>query len=242
MLTFFFPILNYLNDGPFVRRIVVICLRVFAGIAALAGVAAVIGALKLAFSTGAPTSVSFAGILLAALFVGSAAFVAQICLYRGARIAVLEPRQYIFINIAAHLVRMAGEIVAAVMVTLGVSSFVAAVIAGSQMGALEGVLPGPFGQLASGSGFMGLVALIFALLVAFTILVAGYLVAEGLQLYTDVAVDVRSMVTSPFERAYAGNVRPSLSWSVCPNCKTKVEAGNTFCTSCGSPVAQAANA
>jgi hypothetical protein len=244
MLTFFFPILDYLNNGPLVRRIVVICLRVFAGIGILAGVAAVIAALKLAFMAGTPTSVSFAGLLLAALFLGSAACVAQVCLYRGAKIGTLEPGRYIFIGIAAHLCRMAGEIMATVLATLGVAAFLTAVVAGSSVGPLEEILPGPFGRMAS-SGFSGFVALLFALALAFADLVLGYLLAEGLKLCTDVAVDVRSLAFSSGREAFAvsGPTPSSASMGVvCSNCGSRVEPGNGFCTSCGLPVARTAHA
>jgi hypothetical protein len=244
MLRFFFPILDYLNNGPFVRRIVVISLSVFAGIAALAGVAAVITALKLAFMAGAPTSVSFAGLTLAALFIGAGACVAQICLYRGVKIGMLEPRQYIFIGIAAHLYRMAGEILATLFATVGVAAFIAAVIAGSAMGPMGELLPGPFERM-SGSGFGGFMAMLLAFAIAFAALVAGYLVAEGLQLCTDVAMDVRSLAFGPSREAFPATgptAGAAPSGIACPHCGARVEAGNVFCTSCGQPATRAANA
>lgn len=239
MLNFFFPIFDYLNNGPFVRRIVTICLQVCAVIAALAGIAAAIAVLKLAFMAGAPAAVSFAGFILAALFIAAGACVAQICLYRSARIGSIEPGHYIFIGIAAHLIRMSGEIAATIVATVGVGAFLAAVVAGSAMGPLDDVLPGPLGRMST-SGFGGMVVLLFCLAIAFGTLVAGYLLAEGLQLCTDVAVDVHSLSLTgyadglpvTFPRSDARSARTS-----CSRCSGGVEPGNAFCTACGSPVA-----
>ncbi len=236
MLNFLFPILDNINDGRFVRHIVVNCLRVFAVIHALAGLVAVIAVLKLAFNAAAPASVSMAGLFLAALFVAAAACMMQILLYRATHIAQFSQGDYIFIGIASQLQRMLGELLATFFVTLGLAAFLVAIVAGSAGGGLEEVLPGPFGRMAT-SGFGGFGALLLALTFAFAFLMAGYLAGEFLQFVTDVAGDVRRIAFAP-----AASPLSAFNARICTKCGCAVAPGNAFCTECGFPIAKVVNA
>lgn len=246
MLNIFNRLLDRINDGRFVGGIVAICLKVFAGIAALGGLVAVIATLKLAFNAGVPTSVTMAALVIAALFVAAAGCVAQICLYRGARVAQLGDSEYPVIGIAAELCRMAGEVGATLITVLGLATFVAAVMAGQMIGDLSEVLPGPFGRLAT-SGFGAFIALLLSAALAFIFLVGWYLYSEALQLCVNVAADVRQSADRP-ARLVAGEAgtAPYSAASMsartrCANCATELVVGNAFCTHCGQTVAQGAH-
>ncbi|MDQ2776700.1 MAG: zinc ribbon domain-containing protein [Acidobacteriota bacterium] len=236
MLKFLYPILDSISEGPFIRQVLKYCLRVFAGIMALVGLIALIAILKLSFSQAVPTSVSIAGLAIACLFVAATVCQIQIFLYRAGRIEALPPTRYTVIPAAVQLLRLAGEVLATSICTLGIAAFIASIMAGEAGPILAEVLPGPFGRV-SGSGFGGFVALLFALVAAFTFLVIFYLIAEGLQLTLDVADDVRSVAdTGPAFSPAAPSTLPAAEGRPCSSCRSLVPAGNAFCNICGTRV------
>lgn len=221
-MTFLFPLLDRLSDGRYISQIVVFCIRGMAALVALSWLLALLGVLKFTFSPAAPGSASIAGVAIAALFVAAALAMIQVLLYRSAKVAQLQAGAYVLIGIAAHLVRMFAEIVAAFVITVGGSTFIAGVLAGAAAGQIAYVIPGPFGSLAASGGVGGFAALLVAMTLAFTIIIAGYLGAEFLEIIPGMAIDVRRLTGNGIQ--------------ICRNCEGSFPESDLFCTVCGTPV------
>ncbi len=189
---FFYPILEALNDGRFIRKCVIIALKVLAVIVALGGLMSALGILT-TMSRGSGT---VGGILLAIMILASAACVAQVYWYRAGSVAALGHSHYTVIPIFAILSRAGGEAAATGLSGLGVGLCLALWLS-PDFGSLGQGIP-YLGMVAGAGGFIGgIIALVYCAVIGFSALILGYLWAECIMLLVDIEQNTRATAPNP---------------------------------------------
>lgn len=190
---FFYPVLDALNDGKIIRNVLAVALRIMGVLVLLAGVYLLIEILKAAFRL--PTEGTIGGLLFAAVLIGAVLAVAQIYWYRARSVAALGDSLFTVIPIVSILFRLAGEVYATILASVGVGGCLFIWFAAYSPMVL---LPG-LGELlpstSSGSGFLGgLTFLVYLCVVSIMALVFFYFLAEAIVVLVDIAIHIRLLV------------------------------------------------
>ncbi len=167
--------LKSMSDGDFFKRVVAWVLRIAGVGGAVTAVAVAILSVIGGFEVGVLDGIG--GIVFGAFLIAAAAASMQICLYRADRTQDLPGTRYSVLSVFTQLLRAVGE----VSVVIGV--------AGGIGGCLNAWIADGFAPL----GFIGFTPgiLFFALSVAsgFVMLFANYFIAEGVNLFVNIAND-----------------------------------------------------
>jgi hypothetical protein len=191
---FFYPILEALNDGRFIRKCVIIALKVLAVIVALGGLLTALGIFT-TMSRGSGAGL-LGGILLAIMILASAACVAQVYWYRAGSVAALGHSHYTVIPIFAILSRAGGEAAATGLSGLGVGLCLGLWLS-PDVGSLGQGIP-YLGMVAGAGGFIGgIIALVYCAVIGFSALIFGYLWAECIMLLVDIEQNTRATAPNP---------------------------------------------
>lgn len=191
---FFYPVLDALNDGRFIRSCVTVALKVLAVLVALGGLLAALSVITTSLRLGSGGS-ALGGILFALFILGTAACVAQIGWYRSGSVAALDNPRNTLIPIFSILSRASGEVIATSCAGIGVGACLFLWLSGE--GPLGGLQQGiPFlGQIPSESGFLGgIFVLVYLAVVGFSALILGYFWAEFIMLLVDIERNTRKSV------------------------------------------------
>lgn len=190
---FFYPVLDALNDGKVIRNSLAVVLRIQGVLVLLVGVYLLIEILKFAFHL--PTEGTIGGLLFAAVLIGAILAVAQIHWYRARSVAALGDSLFTVIPIVSILCRLAGEVYATILASVGVGGCLFIWFAGFSPLALLAGLGGLLPSTSSGSGFLGgLTFLAYLCVIAIMALVFFYFLAEAIVVVVDIAVHIRVLV------------------------------------------------
>ncbi len=198
-LLFLYPVLDSLNTGGFIRKVVATAIQITGAFFLLAGLIACFGVMSMAFK-GEPKS-AFGLILFAVILLAGLAAVAQIFWYRAAAIKAIDNSSgFVIMPIVSQLFRLTGEVYATLMVCLGVGGCLAMWFADiNPMAALGGFGPSlpMMGRSSFGggeAGFMGGLSLgVMGCLGGFAALVFFYFLAELSVVTASMARDMRAL-------------------------------------------------
>jgi hypothetical protein len=190
---FYYPVLRALGDGRVIRTCVVWGLKIGAVAVALGGLLSTFGILSAAQGSGGGAMLG--AILLAVVVLATSLCVGQVCWYRSGSVAALGESDYTVIPIASILFRTAGECGATAFAGLGAGACLFLLL--SPAGGIPGMdlrsLPLLIAMPASTGLVGGIAVLLYAGLLAFLSLIAGYLAAEWTAVLVDIAGSIHKI-------------------------------------------------
>ena len=186
---FFYPVLEALNDGRVIRKIVIICLKVGAVLIALGGLLMALTVLTAGLKGSGGSALG--GILFALILLVTAACVAQIYWYRAGSVSKLaySPRNTV-IAVFAILSRTGGEAAATGFSGLGIGACLFLWLASDVPLSFLPAVP-YLGQAETGGFLGGLFILIYLVLLGFGALILGYMWSEWIMLMVDIERNTR---------------------------------------------------
>lgn len=236
---FFYPVLDALNDGRVIRKVVAVALRVLGVVFALGGLVLVIDILKYSFRTDTTTETTLGGMLFSIVLLAAFACVVEIHFYRARSVAEMGEAAYTVIPVVSILCRLAGEVYATLLVGAGIGGcaflWLAKVSPLAFLSAMGGLLPASNLE----ASFLGGALLLFEMcLMALAVLAGFYAAAEGLLLAVDVAGNVRRLAWEgrPAAASEPATMNPAAPREFCKVCGVGLVAGNTFCGNCGTRI------
>ena len=187
---YFFPVLEALNDGRIIRRLVSSLLYILSIATLAGGLYALYVALKDASSLGWPQTLLSAVMLLATVVA-----VAQIFWYRARSVTQIADSAFTAIPVVSVLFRTVGEMYGTLALALGLGGCLLMWLAKADpslmMGGLRDVLP----VVPVEATFLGgLVFLLVMVLAGFAVLLLCYFLAESSLVLVDVARHIRILV------------------------------------------------
>jgi len=235
MAHFFYPVLDALNDGRVIRKVVAAALRVLGVIFALGGLVLVIDILKYSFRPDTTTETTLGGMLFSVILLAAFACLVEIHFYRARSIGRLGETGFTVIPVVSILCRPAGEAYATLLVGVGIGGcaflWLAKVSPLAFLSAMGGLLPA---SNLEASFLGGALLLIEMCLLALAVLAGFYAAAEGLLLAVDVAGNVRRLAGEGRPAAAPSAVDPAAGREFCKVCGVALVAGNAFCGNCGT--------
>ena len=194
---FLYPVLDSLNSGSFIRRAISLALKIGGGFMALTGLIGLAGLLKIAFGASLPASATLGFLLFTLVCLGALAACLQILWYRAESVSNIEDSTgFVVMPIVSILFRVAGEIYATLLISLGVGGCLAIWL--GQVNPLDYARGFAPSLLSGGSstGFMGGVSLAaFGCLGGFATLIGFYFLAELSIVLASIARDMRVVAT-----------------------------------------------
>jgi hypothetical protein len=195
-LFFLYPVLDSLNSGGFIRKVVGTAIQIAGGFFLLTGLIAWFGVVSMAFKGAA--SAAFGVILFAMMMLVGLAAIAQIFWYRAAAIKSIDNASgFVIMPIVSQLFRMAGEVYASLAVCLGIGGCLAMWLSNTNpMGMLGGFGPSLplMGSSYGEGGFMaGLTLAVMGCIGGFAMLVFFYFLAELSVVTASIARDMRAL-------------------------------------------------
>jgi hypothetical protein len=179
-------LLEKLDRGEFIRAMIALVMRITVVIAVGASILLVLRGVKLSFWVDGLTNT--AGILfLTIAFASSIPMAARVAVTRSGQVLALTDSPYTVTRSVTLVIRAIGEVSATVMTAIGIGGCLQIWTAGS-----DGDVLWPVFQAAGGL-FGGLFFLIWTLFLAVAILLLCYLVAEGMIILTDIALNLRQL-------------------------------------------------
>ncbi len=192
-LLFIKPILQLAERGILIRSVVFWILRILAVLVVLGGLYLFIEILRLAFGSGA--LVAFAGLIAALIQLAVFVIAAEIMWVRAQSVNFLPDGAYPAVRIIAVVLRLAGELYAAIVSGLSVALCLAIWIAGAEGGyLLRELIPSSSLFMPGGitTGFLGgLLALIVGIVFAVSALILLYFLAEIYLAIIDIATNTK---------------------------------------------------
>lgn len=233
-----FPLIDALREGRVIRHGVARLLHGLAWLTLATGGVAVIALLKTALSDRLPVEATIAGLLCAGLVGLTSWVMARIFFYHAVEITALDEGAFFMIPIAASLLRLLGELLAAWWGATGIIAALAALIAGPFAGVLleAAELPSTFLGLWAGGLLGALAALAASLLLGAAVLLISYLAAELLVVAADVAHKAGRLVELAHQMS-GGELQPvpAPAPRTCPHCGRAIPDPPTrFCEQCGA--------
>jgi hypothetical protein len=204
-MLFLYPVLDSLNTGGFIRKVVATAIQIAGAFFLLTGLIACFGVLAGAFRGEQPAKVMFGLVLFALILLAGLAAVAQVFWYRASAIKSIDNSSgFVIMPIVSQLFRMTGEIYATLAVCIGIGGCLAMWFADiNPLGMLGGFGPslmmGPMGGSSFGGGggsggFMaGLTLAVMGCLGGFAMLVVFYFLAELSVVTASIARDMRAL-------------------------------------------------
>lgn len=188
-----------LATGSFFKRYFHVLLRALAVVSALGGLVSVFGmlyamgrAVEYAGGVG-KAGVVLAFIVFAATMAALVYVVVHLLILRSNTVAQLPDSEFVVIPILVVLLRLAGEILSAVIVAISFVTFLAMLFAGDA----AGFLLDRFDALSFGSrgaGFVGgAISLVSGCLVATLVLLVGYYLSESLAVFVRIAEHTKAI-------------------------------------------------
>lgn len=148
--------------------------------------------------------------------------------YNAAQVRKIKDSPYTVTMISSIALRFTGETIATFIVTAGIS----ALLGGELSPLLGGRLFRNYNFYnfeSGGSAFLlGLLALLTSLVIAFSVLVFFYFIAERLMVATDTAINIKQLVDASQQGKYT-----NITDNTCPNCSHPFTEGDTYCENCG---------
>lgn len=195
---FLYPILDSLNSGGFIARVVATAIQIAGGFFLLTGIIAWFGVVAMAFKGEAKAA--FGLILFSIMLLAGLAAIAQIFWYRAAAIKAIDNSSgFVIMPIVSQLFRMTGEIYATMAVSLGIGGCLALWLSDTNpMGMLGGFGPslpmmGSFSRSGEGGFMGGLTIAVMGCLGGFAMLVFFYFLAELSVVTASIAKDMRAL-------------------------------------------------
>ena len=191
----FYPVLDSLNSGSFIRRAISLALKIGGGFMALTGLIGLAGLLKIAFGASLPAAATLGFLLFTLVCLGALVACLQIIWYRSESVRDLgDGTGFVVMPIVSILFRMTGEIYATLLISLGIGGCLAIWL--GQVNPLDyaGGLTPSLLRGGSSTGFMGGVSLAaFGCLGGFATLIAFYFLAELSIVLASIARDMRAL-------------------------------------------------
>lgn len=191
------PVLQALEDGRLIRKLVAAFMRIGGAVALLGMLALAFGISMSAFKAeGALQSIAMLILALMLVLFGAASFLVQ--LYRAASVDSLGDSPFTVIPIVSICFRLFGEVYGLFLITLGLGSCLFIWLTGNS----PSEILGPLGSMLVGREFgffgnalvSGLLTLIAGFFMGFVVLLAAYLLAEYVAVIPDIARNVRVIV------------------------------------------------
>jgi hypothetical protein len=252
-------VLDALSDGRIVRRATAAFLRTMAVGTIVMGVLGGFMTLAVTFRLGSLTGVSIGvfagGLVYSVLLVTLCGVLAELSRYRARTIDALPSSPFTVIPVISVLLRLSGELFAALCLGFGVGAVVLLAFGAEQVGRqglfrLPELVPG-----YSSSVFTGVVDLAFTVVVAFGGILCAYFLAESALVLAQIAINtgvlverttsmsegVTLMTAGPAEAPDDSRLSPQAPFSPsvptglrCSSCGARLEPDAAFCENCGA--------
>lgn len=149
--------------------------------------------------------------------------------YNAAQVKKIKDSPYTVTMVASIALRFTGETIAIFLVAGGIGA-----LFGGQLNPLLGDRLfrnyGFYNFERGGSAFLlGLSALAVSIVVAFSVLIFFYFIAERLMVATDTAINIRQLVDVSQQEKYTTIINNN----TCPNCSHPYSEGDAYCENCG---------